>query len=296
MKTEKNEAIDSDSILKITKGQVKSWEACRGGYAWFVEKFPQGGEYADVHQALLDDNRIDDASWLVGKVYETFWGTPELPRAEAAAGDRMIQSLNSMEMPTAESIISETDSDSESSGDWTQQASSGDGTKQASSGDGTKQASSGDGTQQASSGDGTQQASSGDWTKQASSGDGTKQASSGDGTKQASSGARTQQASSGDGTQQASSGDGTKHKATGSSPLIATSGAVASIEATGSKAIVASANSVERLVLGEGGCAAVPYNDGERTRFAVAYVGEGGIKAGVAYRVNSNGKFVEIEE
>ena len=59
---------------------------------------------------------------------------------------------------------------------------------------------------------------------------------------------------------------------------------------------MACAGSVERIVLGEGGCASVPWHDGERTRFAVAYVGENGIEANTPYYVNDEGQFVKVEE
>ncbi|MBV7693875.1 hypothetical protein KV701_19340 [Limnobaculum sp. M2-1] len=49
-------------------------------------------------------------------------------------------------------------------------------------------------------------------------------------------------------------------------------------------------------MLGEGGCAAIPYNDGDRIRFAIAYVGENGIMANTPYYINDEGQFVQIEE
>lgn len=199
--------------MKITKEQVKNWEACIDGYRWFLDKFPEGGDYADIHQGLLNDNRFEDAGWLTEKMYQSFFGTPELPQAEASAGNKMIETLNNMDMPTVESIS-----------EW-----------------------------------------------------------------------GGQQASSGDGTQQASSGDRTRHSVTGRNPKIATSGIDAEIMAIGDNSVVAAANSVSKIVLGEGGCASIAYHDGERTRFAVAYVGENGIEAGVAYEVSESGEFVKLE-
>jgi hypothetical protein len=46
------------------------------------------------------------------------------------------------------------------------------------------------------------------------------------------------------------------------------------------------------VTAGEGGAICIPYHDGKRTRFAVGYVGEDGIKAGVAY-VARDGKLAE---
>ena len=59
---------------------------------------------------------------------------------------------------------------------------------------------------------------------------------------------------------------------------------------------MACAGSIQRVVLGENGCVVVPWHDGERTRFAVAYVGENGIEANTPYHLNDEGQFVKIEE
>ncbi|MCU1787727.1 hypothetical protein CUU54_02500 [Pectobacterium polaris] len=77
---------------------------------------------------------------------------------------------------------------------------------------------------------------------------------------------------------------------------IGSSGDGARIEATGKDSVIASSGSVEYVILGEGGCAVVPYNDGERVRFAIAYVGEHGIQAGVKYQVNGEGAFTEFND
>ncbi len=55
--------------LQITKERVKEWEACASGYRWFLEKFPQGGEFAEVYTALQADKRYDDSGWLSDKVF-----------------------------------------------------------------------------------------------------------------------------------------------------------------------------------------------------------------------------------
>ncbi|MDR8492017.1 hypothetical protein OSC18_21245, partial [Serratia nevei] len=81
----------------------------------------------------------------------------------------------------------------------------------------------------------------------------------------------------------------------GDSAQIGSSGDSAQIDATGKNAVVAAAGSVRRIVLGEGGCVVIPYHDGTRTRFAVAYVGENDIEANTPYTVNDNGEFVKVE-
>ncbi|WP_322735711.1 hypothetical protein [Delftia tsuruhatensis] len=54
--------------LQITKERVKEWSACTGGYRWFLEQFPQGGQFVPVYRALRAAGRADDANWLVGKI------------------------------------------------------------------------------------------------------------------------------------------------------------------------------------------------------------------------------------
>ncbi|MDN0108939.1 hypothetical protein QVN76_18905, partial [Yersinia rochesterensis] len=89
--------------MQITKEQVKAWQACTGGYRWFLEKFPQGGAYSAVHSALNEDKRFDDARWLVNQMYRTFLGNAEFIKAETDVTDKMIADLNGMELPDGES-------------------------------------------------------------------------------------------------------------------------------------------------------------------------------------------------
>lgn len=80
----------------------------------------------------------------------------------------------------------------------------------------------------------------------------------------------------------------------GNDAQIGISGDDAQISAKGKNPVVTCSSQVERIILGEGGCAAIAYHDGSRTRFAIAYVGENGIKSNTPYHLNDQGKFVEI--
>ncbi|EDQ2394199.1 hypothetical protein RU50_005300, partial [Salmonella enterica subsp. enterica] len=86
--------------MHIDKARVKAWHACTDGFRWFLDKFPQGGAYADVHSALIADKRYDDARWLVDRMYNTYLDNPEFIQAETAATDRMVDELTSMEHPS----------------------------------------------------------------------------------------------------------------------------------------------------------------------------------------------------
>ena len=213
--------------MQITKEQVKAWHACTDGFRWFLDKFPQGGAYADVHGALIADKRFDDARWLVDKMYRTHLDKAEFIQAETAATDKMVGELTSMEHPSAQ-VEGEN-----------------------------------------SSGDDAQIGSSGNYARIGSSGN------------------YARIGSSGNYAQIGSSGNYAR---------IGSSGYNARITTSGKGSVVACAGSVERIVLGENGCASVPWYDGKRTRIAVAYVGENGIEANTPYYVNDEGQFVKVEE
>ncbi|EKM8538894.1 hypothetical protein PZS56_001589 [Salmonella enterica] len=231
--------------MQITKEQVKAWHACTDGFRWFLDKFPQGGSYADVHGALIADKRFDDARWLVDKMYRTHLDKPEFIQAETAATDKMVVELNSMEHPS-DQVEGEN-----------------------------------------SSGDDAQIGSSGNYARIGSSGYNAQIGSSGD---------DAQIGSSGDDARIGSSGYNAQIGSSGNYARIGSSGDDARITASGKGSVVACAGSIERIVLGEGGCASVPWHDGNRTRIAVAYVGENGIEANTPYYVNDEGQFVKVEE
>ncbi|HIB1552576.1 TPA: hypothetical protein ACWV58_003836 [Salmonella enterica subsp. enterica serovar Muenchen] len=195
--------------MHIDKSQVKAWHACTDGYRWFLDKFPQGGAYADVHGALIADKRYDDARWLVEQMYLTFLDSAEFIQAETAVTDKMVGELTSMKHPS-DQVEGEN--------------------------------------------------SSGNYARIGSSGNYARIGSS------------------------------------GNYAQIGSSGNYARITATGNRSVVACAGSVERIVLGENGCASVPWYDGKRIRIAVAYVGENGIEANIPYYVNDEGQFVRVED
>ncbi|EDQ9349179.1 hypothetical protein GUD93_004162 [Salmonella enterica] len=259
--------------MQITKEQVKSWHACTDGFRWFLDKFPQGGAYADVHGALIADKRFDDARWLVDKMYRTHLDKAEFIQAETAATDKMVGELTSMEQPSDKVAEGEN-----SSGNYA---------RIGSSGYNARIGSSGYNAQIGSSGYNARIGSSGDDARIGSSGYNARIGSSGDDARIGSSGNYAQIGSSGNYAQIGSSGYNAQ---------IGSSGNYAQITATGKGSVVACAGSIERIVLGEGGCASVSWHDGKRIRIAVAYVGENGIEANTPYYVNDEGQFVKVEE
>ncbi|ECP0762879.1 hypothetical protein FYO23_12435 [Salmonella enterica] len=276
--------------MHIDKSQVKAWHACSEGFRWFLDKFPQGGAYADVHGALIADKRYDDARWLVEQMYRTFLDSAEFIQAETAVTDKMVGELTSMNHPS-DQVEGENGSGYNarigSSGYNAQIGSSGDYARIGSSGNNARIGSSGDDARIGSSGYNAQIGSSGNYAQIGSSGNNARIGSSGDDARIGSSGDYAQIGSSGYNAQIGSSGYNAQ---------IGSSGYNAQITATGNGSVVACAGSVERIVLGENGCASVPWHDGKRIRIAVAYVGENGIEANIPYYVNDEGQFVRVED
>ena len=143
--------------------------------------------------------------------------------------------------------------------------------------------------------------SSGDYSKIGSSGDCAQICSSGDRARIGSSGYYAQIGSSGDSSQIGSSGDYARIcssgycariGSSGDRAKIGSSGYSARIEATGDCVVLASAGLDTKFSIGKNGCAAIPYFDGARTRFAIAYEGEN-VVSGVFYSVDKKGNFHE---
>ena len=55
--------------LEINKERLREWSACASGVSWFLDKFPQGGLFADVYNGLRDDRRYQDSDWLIDHVF-----------------------------------------------------------------------------------------------------------------------------------------------------------------------------------------------------------------------------------
>ena len=120
-------------------------------------------------------------------------------------------------------------------------------------------------------------------------------AASGNDSKLAASGNRSQLAASGNRSQLAASGNRSQLAASGYGSQIAASGDYSQLAASGENCVCVAASLGSTARAGAGGAIALTYHDGERYRIAVAYVGEGGIKPNVNYRVTDDGEFVEAQ-
>lgn len=96
----------------------------------------------------------------------------------------------------------------------------------------------------------------------------------------------------GDAVSVGSVGNNSKIKSEGDNVTIVSGGALPEIEAIGNNAVLA-VTDVDRFKVGNGGAVAIGYHDGERTRFAVGYVGEN-LNPDTWYRICiTTGEFVE---
>ncbi|WP_194688887.1 MULTISPECIES: hypothetical protein [unclassified Gluconobacter] len=272
----------TNNPTEITLLRIREWGACGNGRDWFREKFPQGGDYGLVMNALYDDKRFGDAQWLASKVFAEIKDTAAIVGSE----------VNAIQSVTKDKDESGNDAQIGSSGNYARIGSSGYGAKIGSSGYGAKIGSSGDDAQIGSSGDCARIGSSGDCARIGSSGNYARIGSSGNYAQIGSSGDCARIGSSGDCARIGSSGNYAQIGSSGDCARIGSSGDCARIKCEGENAVVASAGQCTQVILGENGCASLVWHDGERSRFTHLYEGEDGVEAGVAYRLDDAGKVV----
>ncbi len=148
--------------LSITKERVKGWSACADGYRWFLEKFPEGGEFIQVYRALIEEKRGDDADWLVGKLFDELDTTTRVKQMTIIAGADEVEIAGRV---TAGEEAATT-------GDWANAATTGDWANAATTGEGANAATTGDWANAATTGEGANAATTGDWANAATTGEG----------------------------------------------------------------------------------------------------------------------------
>jgi hypothetical protein len=158
-------------------------------------------------------------------------------------------------------------------------------------------AASGDSSQLAASGNSSQLAASGDSSQLAASGDSSQLAASGYSSKLAASGDSSQLAASGYSSKLAASGYSSKLAASGNYSQLAASGYYSQLAASGDSSIAVSSAPDCSARVGKNGCIVLTrwVESEKRYRVSVGYEGENGIKAGVFYKLNESGDFVEVK-
>jgi len=128
--------------LQITKERVKSWSACTAGYKWFLDKYPQGGEFAEVYLALQLDKRYDDSIWLADKVFAELDATSKVQQTVLISGADKAK----IEKAVADGVEGTT------TGNWANAATTGEGANAATTGYGANAATTGYGANAATTG------------------------------------------------------------------------------------------------------------------------------------------------
>ncbi|SQI42401.1 Uncharacterised protein [Leminorella richardii] len=319
--------------MLITRRELRGWRVSPDIYRWFLRRFPSGGRYADVHSQLIQSGRVDWATSLVEYAYSLWLEKEGFVRQETRATDLLAFDLNQSSVSVHISLSThrsdysqktasdvdgyrwmDVDSASQvgSAGDSARLGSCGGSVRIACSGVNAHIGSTGEYGWLSSSGYASQIASagyaarigcvghdvrigsSGERARVASAGNSAKISSTGRGVRIASAGMRARIGSAGESAKVANAGDLSHISSFSEQSAIANVGDGARLVAMGKGSQVVSTASVDYVVLGEGGSAALSYFDGERMRFAVAYEGENGIRAGVKYRLNERHEFVEL--
>jgi len=311
--------------MQITKQTLRSLHVDTAIYRWFLHRFPYGAGYAEVHAELVKSGRIEWANSLLKYAY-LFWSEkPLFWHEEARVTQGVIDSLIhhlSMKTDFLENRAGETafilnrQSAVQLScvTDFTKVVSEGYCSKVINTGvnniiastgihswisniaDCSHIAGSGDVMQISNTGQNSRIGSAGIRSKISNVGNSVKMSSSGEGTRVANAGMRSCISSHGRRAKIVNSGDLCQINSLAADALIANVGNDAKITALGENTVVMSAGSICYVILGKGGCASIPYYDGNRIRFATAYEGEHGIQAGVKYCLNEHNQFVEYHD
>ena len=142
---------EAQSVLLITKDRVKGWDACHSGYRWFLEKFPQGGQFADVHSALQLDKRYDDSAWLLEKVFAKLDTSAKVEQTVLISGaDRA--KIEKAAADGAEAATTGEGANAATTGNWANAATTGEGANAATTGYRANAATTGEGANAATTG------------------------------------------------------------------------------------------------------------------------------------------------
>ena len=201
---------EAPNLLMVTKERVKGWSACTDGYRWFLEKFPQGGEFAEVYAALQADKRYDDSGWLLDHVFgELDTGKKVQQTVKISGADR--EKIAAAEKAGAEAATT---------GDWANAATTGYRANAATTGEGANAATTGEGANAATTGDRANAATTGDRANAATTGEGADAATTGYKANAATTGDWANAATTGEGAIAASLGINAKAQASAGGAIV----------------------------------------------------------------------------
>ena len=179
-----NETLAADNTaLQVTEAKLIDWSACSSGKNWFLEKFPQGGMFGDVYQALRDDRRYDDGNWLVEKMFS---------QLDAKTKTEQLVSISGADKAKIERQVKECggkEEESATTGNWANAATTGNWANAATTGEGANAA---------TTGEGANAATTGNWANAATTGNGANAATTGKRANAATTGNRANAATTGE--------------------------------------------------------------------------------------------------
>jgi len=247
----------AQSKTYITKDCLKEWSACADGYRWFLEKFPDGGEFATVYKALIKDKRSIDADWLIWKALDGM-GTSERVKQIAIISGADAASI-------AEAVA-----------------------------DGAEAATTGEGANAATTGNHANAATTGNHANAATTGYHANAATTGNHANAATTGYRANAATTGKGANAATTGNHANAATTGYRANAATTGEGANAATTGEGAVAAALGVKARAKAGAGGAIVLAHrsDDGALLGVVAAMV-EVDIRPDIWYVLDADGRLTE---
>ena len=251
-----NETLAADNTaLQVTEAKLIDWSACSSGKHWFLEKFPQGGMFGDVYQALRDDRRYDDGNWLVEKMFS---------QLDAKTKTEQLVSISGADKAKIERQVKECggkEEESATTGKWANAATTGEWANAATTGDRANAATTGDRANAATTGEWANAATTGNWANAATTGNWANAATTGYRANAATTGYRANAATTGEHAVSAALGIEGKAKA-----------------GFGGAIVLCRRN-----------------DSGELIHIRASKVGENGVKADTWYSLDDSGEFVEVD-
>ncbi len=173
--------------LQITKDWLKPHSPCADGFRWFIDKFPQGGQFGEVYAALRVDRRYIDSNWLVERVFKNLDTKTQVEQAVKIAGAEQA----AIEAQVKSGAVTST------TGHGANAATTGHGANAATTGYGANAATTGYGANAATTGHGANAVTTGYGANAATTGEGANAATTGEGADAATTGEKTIAASLG---------------------------------------------------------------------------------------------------
>ena len=285
-------AATSSGLTKITKEWLKPHSPCNDGYRWFLEKFPQGGDFGEVYQLLRSDRRYADADWLASKAFRSLDAAGQTTHTVAMAGADAARIEAQVKADGANPEATAT------TGEGANAATTGYRANAATTGNWANAATTGEGANAATTGNWANAATTGYRANAATTGYRANAATTGEGANAATTGYRANAATTGYRANAATTGYRANAATTGNWANAATTGEGANAATTGAHAVAAALGRDSKAKAGADGAITVVCRDGVGKLLAIrsSMVGQNGVKPDTWYTLDAKGEFVEVEE